>query len=155
VSREAVDAVAFWANIVTLIALPFTVCALVVAVTQLFYGRRATSAGALINLNESFRQAWLQFSNAQSDDAKQHSFADVMNLLETACAIFEDKLFVGRSGRLLEDYLCHIFGLIEHSPDGKKRIETMMMTEKTFEHILRFVQCHRDWVKDSAHLRRR
>jgi hypothetical protein len=142
------DAIALWANVGTLIALVLNAVALYVASRQLFDGRRAGSAGALIALNESFRQAWLQFSNAQEEDAKQHTFADVMNLLESACAIFEDKLFVGRAGDLLEDYLCHVFGLIGQSEDSRKRIEGMMLTDKTFEHILRFVQRHRDRIKN-------
>src|ERR1700730_11073730 len=99
------DAIALWANVGTLIALVLNAVALYVTARQLFIGRRAASAGALIALSESFRQAWLQFSNAGDEDAKQHTFADVMNLLESACAIFEDRLFVGRAGRLLEDYL--------------------------------------------------
>jgi hypothetical protein len=141
------DAIALWANVGTLIALVLNAIALFVAARQLFDGRRAASAGALIALNESFRQAWLQFSKAGEEDAKQHGFADVMNLLESACAIFEDKLFVGRAGRLLEDYLCHVFVLIAQSEDARKRIEALMLTEKTFEHILRFLQRHRDRVK--------
>jgi hypothetical protein len=145
--REIVDAVAFWANVATLIALPVTSIALIVAAVQLFYGRKAASGGALIALFESFRQVWLQFSNAKDEGAKQHTFADVMNLLNMSCAIFDDNLFVGRSGRLLEFYLCHVFGLIEQSDDAKKRIQPMIMTEKTFEHILNFIRGHRDEVK--------
>jgi hypothetical protein len=100
---------------------------------------------AFIALNESFRQAWLHFSNDQ--DRKQYAFADVMNLLESACAIFDEKLFVGKTRRLLEDYLCHIFILIQQSDDAKARIERLMMTERTFEHIVKFLQHHREAIK--------
>jgi hypothetical protein len=141
------DTIALWANVGTLIALVVNAVVLYVAARQLFHGRRAASAGALIALNESFRQAWLQFTNAQTEDAKQHGFADVLNLLELACAVFEDKLFVGRGGRLLEDYLLHVFYLLGESQDARKRIEPMMVTEKTFEHTLRFVQHHRERLK--------
>ncbi|MFO1099049.1 MAG: hypothetical protein U1E81_12500 [Xanthobacteraceae bacterium] len=146
-SKETADAVALWANVGTFIALVLNAAALFVAARQLFDGRRASSAGALIALTESFRQAWLQFSNAIDEDAKQHGFADIMNLLECACAIFDDALFFGRTGRLLEDYLCHVFILIGQSQDARKRIEAMMLTEKTFEHILHFLQTHRDRVR--------
>jgi len=139
-SKEIADAVAFWANVATPIAL-------LIGAVQLFYGRRASSGGALIALMESFRQAWLQFSNAPHEGAKQHTFSDVMNLLNMSCAIFEDTLFIGRSGRLLEFYLFHVFGLIEHSDDAKKRIQRMIMTEKTFEHIVKFIERHRDEIK--------
>jgi hypothetical protein len=74
-------------------------------------------------------------------------FADVMNLLESACAIFDEKLFVGKVGRLLEDYLCHVFILIQQSDDARTRIERLMMTERTFEHIVKFLQRHRESIK--------
>jgi hypothetical protein len=140
------DALAFWASIATLVAVALNVIALFVMARQLRTGRRAASAGALIALNESFRQAWLQFSQA-SEDWRQHTFSDIVNLLETACAIDEDKLFVGKGGKLLEDYLCHVLILIQQSDDARQRIERMMLTPLTFKHILNFIQRHRREIK--------
>jgi hypothetical protein len=140
------DAVAFYANIATLVAVAFNVIALFVTARQLWTGRRAASAGALIALNDSFRQAWLQFSQAP-EEWKQHTFSDIMNLLESACAIDEDKLFVGKGGKLLEDYLCHVLILIQQSDDARHRIEQMMLTAQTFDHILKFLQRHRRQIK--------
>jgi hypothetical protein len=142
VSKETIEAIALWANIATLIALILNVAALVFAGYQLKIGRRGTSASALITLNESFRQAWLHFSNVD-EDGKQHAFADIMNLLESACAIFEDGMLIGKGGRLLEDYLCHVFTLIQQSDDARIRIEMMMATDKTFEYIVAFLESHR------------
>ena len=48
------DAVAFYANIGTLVAVALTVIALSVTAQQLRIGRRASSAGAFIALNELF-----------------------------------------------------------------------------------------------------
>jgi hypothetical protein len=130
------DAVAFYANIATLIAV-------FIAAWQVRLGRKAASAGAFMTLNESLRQAWLHFSTV-SDEGKQHAFADVMNLLESACAIFDEKIFVGKVKTLLEDYLCHVFILIQESDDARERIEQhMMLTDKTFEHIGKFLRQHR------------
>jgi hypothetical protein len=140
------DAVAFWASIATLVAVALNVIALLMMARQLRTGRTAASAGALIALNESFRQAWLQFSQA-SEDWRQHTFSDIMNLLESACAIDEDKLFVGKGGKLLEDYLCHVLILIQQSDDARQRIERMMLTPLTFKHILKFIQRHRREIK--------
>jgi hypothetical protein len=146
VSNEATATVALWANIATLVAVCLGAIALFVTARQLRAGRRGASAGALIALNESFRQAWLQFSQA-SEEWKQHTFSDIMNLLECACAIYEDKLFVGKGGKLLEDYLCHVLILIQQSDDARQRIERMMLTPKTFDHILKFLQSHRPEIK--------
>ena len=141
-SKETIDAIALGANIATLIAFVLNIAALFFAGYQLKIGRRGTSASALIALNESFRQAWLHFSNVD-EGGKQHAFADIMNLLESACVIFEDGMLVGKGGRLLEDYLCHVFTLIQQSDDARNRIKAMMATEKTFEYILAFLKKHR------------
>jgi len=136
------DAVAFYANIGTLVAVALTAIALFLTARQLRIGRRAASAGAFIALNESFRQAWLHFSNVD-EGRKQYAFADVMNLLESACVIFDEKIFVGKVATLLEDYLCHVFILIQESDDTRERIEKMILTHKTFEHITKFLRQHR------------
>jgi hypothetical protein len=147
VSKDVMDAVALAANIATLIAFVATVVALVFTARQLLHGRKAASAATLVSLNESFRQAWLQFSNAAEEDARQYAFSDVMNLLEMACAIFGDKMFVGHSGKLIEDYLCHAFILIQDSPDARLRVETMILTPNTFDNIVRFLREHREKVR--------
>jgi hypothetical protein len=139
------DAVAFYANIATLAAVALTAIALFVTARQLRIGRKAASAGAFIALNESLRQAWLHFSNID-DGRKQYAFADVMNLLESACVIFDEKIFVGKVETLLEDYLCHVFILIQDSDDARGRIEQMILTDRTFEHIVRFLRQHRKRV---------
>lgn len=141
------DAVAFWADIGTLVALILTAIALIFTGQQLLIGRRSASATALISLNESFRQAWLHFLKATEDDARQHAFADVMNLLEISCAVFEDKLFVGRSGKLLENYLCHIFILIRDSDDARQRIEKLLLTPLTFQHVVVYLERHRGQIR--------
>jgi hypothetical protein len=135
------DAVAFYANIATLVAVALTAIALFLTARQLRIGRRATSAGAFIALNESLRQAWLQFSNID-EAGKQYAIADVMNLLESACVIFDEKIFVGKVETLLEDYLCHVFILIQESDDARGRIEHMMLADRTFEHIVKFLRHH-------------
>jgi len=61
----------------------------------------------------------------------------------TACVIFDVKIFVGKVETLLEDYLCHVFILIQESDDARGRVEHMMLTDQTFEHIVRFLRYHR------------
>ena len=139
------DAVAFWANLGTLAALLLTAIALFVTARQLWTGRRAASAGSLIALNESLRQAWLQFS-ISTDLAKQHTFSDVMNLLEGTCAAYGDGLFVEKTGGLVEHYLCHVFKLIEESDDSRARIERMFLIPGTFQNILHFLEKHKKQI---------
>lgn len=141
--KETADAIAVLANLATLVGLPLALIALSVAAWQVILSRRATTASAVIALNESFRQAWHVFTKAANDDDRQHAFADIMNLLETTCSIFEDGSLVGKTGTLLEDYLCHVFTLIQSSDDARQRIQAMFNTRTTFDHCIRFLAQHR------------
>ena len=141
-TKETIDAVAFYANVATLVAAPLGLFGLAIAIRALWAARRAGSAAALIALNESFRQAWLQHTLAP-EDRRSYTFSDVMNLLELACAIYKDKLFVARGGRLLRDYLFHVLKLIEQNDDTRPRIQEMFLTPRTFEHITNFLKQHR------------
>jgi hypothetical protein len=68
VSKALAEQVAVWANVATVFALLLNFIAILVAAWQLKAGRSGTSAGALIALNESFRQAWLRFTDATGED---------------------------------------------------------------------------------------
>lgn len=139
--------VSFWANVGTLVALILNVVAIAFAVIQLKAGQRASSAASLISLHESFRQAWLQFTRASNNLEEQHAFADIMNLLEIACASFGDKSFSGKSGSVLESYLCHIFSLIGQSKEAADRLDGMFTTDKTFQNIVLFLKTHRSQIQ--------
>jgi hypothetical protein len=140
VSKETIDTITLYLNLFLVL---LNVVALFVAAWQLRAARSGASAGAYITLSESLRQAWGQFFDASDEQRKQYAFSDVINSLETACAIFEDKVFVGKVGLLLEAYLCHVLILIQDDTDAKVRIERMILTDRTFEHIVKFLQEHR------------
>jgi hypothetical protein len=146
-TKETIEVIAFCASVATLVAAPLGLIGLLVAIFQLRASRRGASATTVIALNESFRQAWLHYSQV-SDEGRQHAFADIMNLLEIACAIEEDKLLVAKGGKLLEDYLCHVLILIQQSEDARQRIERMFVTDRTFDHIINFLSRHRPEISE-------
>jgi hypothetical protein len=134
------EMVALLANLATLFALFLAVIALFMTARQLWVGRRASSASALIALNESLRQAWLHFKNATTDADNQYAFADVMNLLEIACAAREDGLFVGETGVVMNKYLLDILKAIGADVSAKARIKSMLGVPGTFVNLYRFVR---------------
>jgi hypothetical protein len=122
-----------------------TVVALLVAVWQLWLGRRASSGSALISLNESLRQAWLQVKDAvrKGDDKEiQYAFSDAMNLLEVACAAWEDCLFTGKTGLVMKQYLIELLTDIFSNKGPRDRIEKMRHAPGTFVHIRHFVRAN-------------
>lgn len=108
------DAISATANVATVIALVFTLL-------EFRSGRRAASASAVISINESFRQAWTRFLDAPADDERRRyaALADIANLVETGCALQEDAVFAGRSGELLENYLCYVLSLFNNDATAR------------------------------------
>jgi hypothetical protein len=142
-SQQDLDLFSLLANLATLVALVPTFIALVMTARQLWAGRLASSATTLVALNESLRQAWLQFRRAEGEDDVQYTFSDVMNLMEIACAAREDGLFVGETGDMMGKYLLHVLKAIAEDTSAKARIEKMLGVPGTFEHLYRFVRSHR------------
>jgi hypothetical protein len=142
-SAPWVDRASFWASVVTILSLAVTVGAFIYAARQFTLARRTSSAGALIPLHESLRQAWLQFRSAKDEAEKRHTFADIFNLLEMGCAIFHDRLLVGRCGDLLEAYLCGVFGLIQQSADAREHMSGLVVTPRTFSNAAEFLASHK------------
>ena len=133
----AVDYLSAIANVVTVIGLPF-------AVVQFWAGRRAGSAAAFISLNESLRQAWIRYQNSGDDDFEtQASFADLMNLLETGCALHFDGVLSGNTGLLLKDYIIAVLRRIQHDQDARGRIEPMIDRPGTFKWLWKFYRANK------------
>jgi hypothetical protein len=125
-----------------------TVIGFIYAAIQFKQGRVATSAAILISINESFRQAWIRFCEADgSEEAAQAAFADVMNLIEAASAVQRGGTLIGHSGRLLTEYLCAILTLIENSPDALRRIEVMVYSKTTFRNTQFFIRRNRSLIR--------
>jgi hypothetical protein len=132
------------AEIVSTVANVATVIALLIAVWQFAAGKRSSSGAAVITLNEAFRQAWARFLDMPGDDPRRYgAFCDVANLVESACALHEDKVFTGRSGRLLERYLVAILRVFQGDPAARGWLARMLHDTDTFEHMGRFVSRHR------------
>jgi hypothetical protein len=48
-----------------------------------------------------------------------------------------------KAGKLLEDYLCHVFFILQESDDARHRMENLILTSGTFQHIATFLPNHR------------
>jgi hypothetical protein len=138
------------ANVVTVFGLPLAVFALAVAIKQLVLARRATAAGVLVPLHESFRQTWLHFVSAKEEDERTHAFADIFNLVELGCAVSNDGLLRGRSGALLVSYLRHVLAHIQSSDDARTRMEASLHTERSYENIAAFLRKHKGQITTAS-----
>jgi len=125
------------------VGLPVAVGALWYGARQLSLARKASSAAVVIPLGDSFRECWLAFIGATNNNDRRFHFAELVNALETACAIFRDKVLYGASREVLEQYLVNVFQIIETNQEALELLGGLLESPKTFENIVRFLESHR------------
>lgn len=109
-----------------------------VAIYAIYKGNRNSSVATLVTISEASREAWQRFLTAPTDDTKWNELCELMNLLEIASAILNEKSFVGVSKRLLKDYLNEVLSLLINDAYASKAVDKMFSSETTFEHIRKF-----------------
>lgn len=126
-----------WVDLCTLIGLPLSAIALLVGAWQLWLARKSTSLQTLVSLHESFRQAWL-LVQASSGPARDHAVHDVWNLIEMACAAFNEGLMGGRAASLLREFIIHQLILFEGQEAFRSIMLAAQQTPDTFSEIVLF-----------------
>jgi hypothetical protein len=119
-------------------SLVVAVSALAVAIFAIYRGNRNTSAATVVTLNVAFRDAWERFLKA-SDDDKEFHFAELMNLFEIACAIYQENSLAGVSGDLMKKYLQDILGVLVKSPYADEQIPKLLTGSTTFLEVKKFL----------------
>ncbi|HEY1721056.1 MAG TPA: hypothetical protein VGG27_07405 [Magnetospirillaceae bacterium] len=130
-------------NLGTLLA---TFLTLLVAVATLVAAFRAirrsdqnASAATLVAIQEAFRTTWDAYFAADAD-GKGYRLGDLANVLETACAIDKEKIFVGAMQMLLHEYLVSVLRDIKGSPEVRKKLRELAQNDRTFEYLRGFLK---------------
>jgi hypothetical protein len=130
--------------IVTPIGFIAAVIAAGIAAVQFRQAKRATSAAAVMSIVDGLETAWQRFNDAGTDESmKRRAFGRLLNLLEVACAVYLDQLFVGRSGVLLCEFLDDNIALIDRGEERLRFAHELRDHPDTFVHILLFMKRHR------------
>jgi hypothetical protein len=112
--------------------------ALAVAIFAIYRGNRNTSAATMVTLNVAFRDAWERFLEATPHGREFH-FAELMNLFEIACAVYQDNSLAGVSGDLMKNYLEGILSVLIKTPYADEQIPKLLQGPTTFLHIKKFL----------------
>jgi len=115
--------------------------ALAISVYAIVRANKTTSAATLVTLNEGFRQGWekyLQGLTTEPDAASYH-LAELLNLLEIACAIYLEGSVSGNSRKLLVEYLDNALSLLTSIPSVDDQVLQLLQNEKTFSFIKGFL----------------
>ena len=143
------EGVQYWSGVATIFGLPAAIIAIVYAARQFSLARKAGSGASLIALSEVFRQNWSTYLTAPVE-RQRYAFADLANALETACAIFHDKVFFGNSKDILEHYLVGVFRTIQDNDLARNELSSLLQTRETFRQMRRFVSTHKSLINSSA-----
>lgn len=127
------------ADTIALVSLLVTLVALVVSGFAIVRANNTISGSTIIALSEAFRQAWDRYLNAKPDQ-KSYELAELMNLLEIACAIYDEWSLSGNARRLMFDYLQrNLSALVKHEQINAE-IEKLLQDKETFFFIKKFLR---------------
>ena len=104
---------------------------------------KTTSASTMVTLNEGFRSAWSRFF-AASGTQQEIELAELLNLLEIACAIRLEGSLSGHSATLMSEYLENVLLLLVKDTYSREHIPPLLQNADTFIFIKRFLKLRKD-----------
>jgi len=129
-----------FADITALVTLLVAFAALVVSAFAIVRANNTTSGATLVSLNEAFRQAWVRYFDSKEPDEKSYELAELLNLLEIACAVYDEWSLSGNARKLVFDYLYrNLSDLIKHK-EISAQIEKLLQDKDTFFFIKKFLR---------------
>lgn len=123
-------------NVAALVA---SAAALLIAIVALHRSDRNASAATLVSLYEALRAAWGRYLAAKKPQEAAFEFAELVNLLELACAIHQDNAVHGAAREMLEEYLLDVLPIFRDDPSARERIASMRDRPNTFKYLKRFL----------------
>lgn len=120
-------------------AVVLSIAALAVAVVALHRSDRNASAATLVSLYEALRAAWARYLAAGKPEAGEFEFAELINLIELACAIHQDKAVHGAAREMLEEYLIDVLSIFRSDTGIRARIASLRDRPSTFKYLTGFL----------------
>ena len=117
--------------------------ALIVAWYAIKRANKTTSASTMVTLNEGFRSAWSRFF-AASGIQQEIELAELLNLLEIACAIRLEGSLSGNSAALMSEYLENVLLLLVKDSYSREHVPALLQNAETFIFIKRFLKLKKD-----------
>lgn len=127
-----------------LLSLIVAILALLVALLAIYKGNRNASVATLVTLYEASRQAFQRFLSAETENRKRYELCELMNLLEIAAAILNERSFVGVSREIQREYLNEVLELLIDDKYARETIDNMLSAPSTFAHIRKFYKAKRN-----------
>lgn len=121
-------------------AMIVSLAALAVAVITVRRSDRNASAATLVSLYEALRAAWGRYLKAKKPDQTEFEFAELVNLLELACAVYLDGGVHGAAREMLKEYLLEVLEILRDDEVARRRITSLMDRPNTYKYLKRFLR---------------
>jgi hypothetical protein len=126
---------------IALASLVVAFAALGISVYAIVRANATTSSATLVTLNEGFRQAWERCLQPRADpNTLNYDIAELLNLLEIACAIYLEGSVSGNSRKLIVEYLDSILSVLIGNSLLNDRVPPLLQTDKTFIFVKKFLR---------------
>lgn len=104
---------------------------------------KTTSASTMVTLNEGFRSAWSRFF-ATPETQREIELAELLNLLEIACAVRLEGSLSGNSAVLMSEYLENVLLLLLKDPYSQEHVPPLLQNAETFVFIRQFLKIRKN-----------
>jgi hypothetical protein len=129
------------ADQIAVASLAVAIAAFGLSIYAISRANKTTSAATLMVLNEGFRQAWERcLKQSQTPTDLSYNVAELLNLIEIACAAYIERSVSGHSRTLLIEYLNSGLSIIISTPLLNDRVPKLLQDEKTFIFIKKFLR---------------
>jgi len=124
-------------------SLVVALAALALSFYAIYRGNRNTSVATLVAINESFRQAWQRFLSENDEQKRQYELAELMNLVEIACATLNEGSLAGKSHKIMSAYLSEVLKLLIANDYANLEIGKLLNSTTTFANINEYLNVER------------
>lgn len=128
-----------FADKIALVSLFASLAAFAVSVFAVIRANNTTSGSTIVSLNEAFRQAWDRYVNA-APKQQSYELAELMNLLEIACAVYLEWSLSGNARKLIFGYLQRNLSELIKNKQISAEIERLLQDKETFLFIKTFLR---------------
>lgn len=131
------DVVALVGLVVAVLGAILSIASLWLAAAALRRGNKNASAALVVSINENFRQGWARVLSAKGD-ARAFELHELLNLIETTCAIQQERSITGVSRELIEEYLCQVLAILGKDQQARRAIAGMRNAPTSFKYLRAF-----------------
>jgi hypothetical protein len=116
-------------------AVGFIIAQLRQAASALRAQNRSSDIASVLTIWDRLDQHWIRFRAANTEEAKNFEFGQLVSYYEMACSLFRDGVFTTRATRTLHEHLHEILPAMQRDVTFRGLFDRLRTDDSTFENI--------------------